>query len=199
MSISFWISIGQVAFHAMMNSLILHQHRLSCFYDELLFNQDVGDWMKAKSTTWYSYFLVSQYNDSRWTEHFESNNFFLKLKHLMEKKDTKYKCVVPIGIHIIYSFYKFAYCIAYHHWSKIFAIKKLTIHLVLQEFINVVNVDFRHHIKWPKGRLFGRSNGVQSIFWFAMYPWHDWCHSNPFVNTKRFFCDKILNSFKFKS
>jgi hypothetical protein len=32
-----------------------------------------------------------------------------------------------------------------------------------------------------------------------MYPWHDWCHSNPFVNTKRFFCDKILNSFKFKS
>jgi hypothetical protein len=107
--------------------------------------------MKAKSTTWYFYFLVSQYNVSRWIEHSESSKTFRILKHLMEKKDMSYKCVVPIGIHIMYSFLKNSCGIGYHHWNKIFAIRKLTIHLVLQEFINVVNVVFKHHIKWPKG------------------------------------------------
>jgi hypothetical protein len=40
----------KVAFHDMMNSLIRHKHLLSCFYDELLVNQDLGDGVKVKFT-----------------------------------------------------------------------------------------------------------------------------------------------------
>jgi hypothetical protein len=36
--------------------------------------------------------------------------------------------------------------------------------LVLQEFINVVNVDFRHHIKWPKGDYLVEVMGFKAFF-----------------------------------
>ncbi len=42
--------------------LILHQYRLSnIFY--LLESQELGDWAQARSTTWYSQFLVTQCDD----------------------------------------------------------------------------------------------------------------------------------------
>lgn len=41
----------KVVFHAMMNFLIPHQHLLSCFCDELLVKQDLGDWVEVKFTT----------------------------------------------------------------------------------------------------------------------------------------------------
>jgi hypothetical protein len=41
-----------------MNALILHRYKISYMYD-LLLNQDLEDWVKARSTTsiWYSQFL----------------------------------------------------------------------------------------------------------------------------------------------
>jgi hypothetical protein len=37
-------------FETMVN-LILHSYKISCVY-ELLLNQKLGDWVKARSTTW---------------------------------------------------------------------------------------------------------------------------------------------------
>jgi hypothetical protein len=97
----------------MLNSLMLHQYRLTSTFD-LLFEKDLGYWVKARSTTWYSQFLMSQYNNPRWIEHFKvSREFFfqltMKLKHLMEKKDTHYRCVILVGICVTCSLYKFAH------------------------------------------------------------------------------------------
>lgn len=50
------------------NALLLHSYKISCI-SYLLLNQDVGDWVKARSTTWFSQFLMMQYNDKRWIEH----------------------------------------------------------------------------------------------------------------------------------
>jgi hypothetical protein len=35
-----------------------------------LFDDDLGFWVKPRSTTWFSKFLLEQYDDSRWLEMF---------------------------------------------------------------------------------------------------------------------------------
>lgn len=60
-----------------MNALILHSYKISCMYD-LLLNHDFEDWVKARSTTYYSWFLMIQYDDKRWIKHFRLNKSFMK-------------------------------------------------------------------------------------------------------------------------
>jgi hypothetical protein len=52
--------------------------------------EEVGDWIKAMNTTWYSIFLMAQYNN-KWVKHFcVTKKIVLQLKKklipLMEKK-----------------------------------------------------------------------------------------------------------------
>jgi len=69
----------------------------------------------------------------------------------MEKKNTKFQIVVPISICVACSLYKFAHVSKYLHCSKLFTIKKLTIHLVLHEFMCVMNFVLKNQMKWLKG------------------------------------------------
>ncbi len=103
----------KVTLQTMLNSLMLHQYKLISTFD-LLFEKDLGDRVKARSTTWYSQFLMSQYSDPRWIEHFKVSKEFvfqltMKLKHLMEKKDMHYMCVVHARICVTCSLYKLAH------------------------------------------------------------------------------------------
>lgn len=103
----------KVTFQTMLNFLMLHQYKLISTFD-LLFEKDLGDWVKARSTTWYSQFLMSQYSDPRWIEHFRVSKEFvfqltMKLKHFMEKKDMHYRCVVHARIFVTCSLYKLAH------------------------------------------------------------------------------------------
>ncbi len=59
-------------FKSMINALLLHSYKIS-YFSNLLLSQDIGDWVKAKSTTWFSQFLMMQYDDRRWIEHFQVN------------------------------------------------------------------------------------------------------------------------------
>ncbi len=56
----------------------------------------MGDWVKTRNTTWYLHFLMIQYDDQRWVEHFKVTRkdivqIIKKLKPLIERKDTKIK------------------------------------------------------------------------------------------------------------
>jgi hypothetical protein len=64
-------------FETMVNAMILHSYRISYVY-ELLLCQKLGDWGKARSTTWYSQFFMTQYDDKRWIEHLQINIIFLR-------------------------------------------------------------------------------------------------------------------------
>ncbi len=69
----------KATFQTMLNSLMLHQYILTSTFD-LLFEKDLGNWVKTRSTTCYSQFLMSQYNDPRWIEHFKvRKDFFFNL------------------------------------------------------------------------------------------------------------------------
>jgi hypothetical protein len=74
----------------------------------------------------------------------------MKLKHLIEKQNTHYKCAIPIGIQIARSFYKLAHGTKYFQCNELFAINKSTIHLVLQECVCAINMIFKNQMRWPK-------------------------------------------------
>jgi len=57
-------------------------------------------------------------------------HLIIKLKHLMQK-DTKYKCVVPMGIHVACFLCKLIHGAEYLHCFELFDIGKSTMHLVL--------------------------------------------------------------------
>jgi hypothetical protein len=64
--------------------------------------------------TWYSQFLMNQYNDPKWIKHFKANielkkKKTMKFKSLHGKKDTCYRCAVLVGIRIACSLYMFAH------------------------------------------------------------------------------------------
>jgi hypothetical protein len=50
----------------MLASITLHDYYISC--KMLLVAKDLGHWVKPKSTTWYSHFLLIEYDDNRWRE-----------------------------------------------------------------------------------------------------------------------------------
>jgi hypothetical protein len=53
-SFSFYVNTYmncKFVFETMANALILHSYKISCVY-ELLLSQELGDWVKTRSTTW---------------------------------------------------------------------------------------------------------------------------------------------------
>jgi hypothetical protein len=67
--------------------------QMSCVFGVLL--QELGHWVKLRSTTWLSKFLFTKYEDDQWVENFlMSKSIFFqnvdKLKPRLLKENTKY-------------------------------------------------------------------------------------------------------------
>jgi hypothetical protein len=65
---------------------------LNVFIYKTLWNKKFGKWVKTLSITWFFHFLMTQYEDFRWIDHFRITCKFVeqliaKLKHFMEKKN----------------------------------------------------------------------------------------------------------------
>jgi hypothetical protein len=61
---------------------------------------------------------------------------FFSLDHQIEtfdaeEKNTKYRCVIPMGICVFFFWHKFAHGAKYFHCGKLFTISNSTIHLIL--------------------------------------------------------------------
>jgi len=63
-------------FETMVNALILHNYTIS-YVDELLLSQKFGDWIKVRLITSYFQFLMIQYENRRWIEHFRVNRIYV--------------------------------------------------------------------------------------------------------------------------
>jgi hypothetical protein len=49
---------SKIICHNFLSSIVLHHCQLSFIYKSL-FDQELGDWVKARSTTWFSQFLMT--------------------------------------------------------------------------------------------------------------------------------------------
>jgi hypothetical protein len=57
-------------FQNLLNSIVLHEYKMTIIY-ELLMSRELSNQVKAHYTIWFSHFLIIQYDDSKWIEHFK--------------------------------------------------------------------------------------------------------------------------------
>lgn len=81
----------------------LHSFRL---WTSLQFLGDnLGFWVKPRSTTWFSRFVLEEYDDDRWVQLFRMTKtlvFSLAdiLKPLIVKRDTNYRLAIPVVVRL---------------------------------------------------------------------------------------------------
>ncbi len=133
----------------------LHNYHIS--YNMLLVAKDLGHWVKPRNVTWYSHFFFTKYDNNRWTKMFRllKNALFdiaKKLHPYLLKQNTKYWLAIPIEVHVSCALHKLTHGANMYLCSKLLAIEKNILALILREFVKFVNIVFKSFIRCPKGR-----------------------------------------------
>lgn len=131
---------------------------------------DLGYWVLPRSTTWFSHFLLTEYDDCRWVENFRMSKASIfsianMLAPLIAKKDTKYRRAIPVAVRVACVLYKLANGSSLLVCSELFAMGKSTISLAIRDVVKAINMVFRQEISWPQGIR------LQT----CMVDFHDWC------------------------
>jgi hypothetical protein len=133
----------------------LYDYRLSCGL--IYFNDDLRYWVKPRSTTWFSGFLMSLYDDSRWIEQFEMEkeavaDLCSRLCPHIQKQDTKYRQAIPVEVKVCCCLYKLAQGATLLQCNESFAIGKSIVGLVIREVVAAINRMYSNVIHWPRGQ-----------------------------------------------
>jgi hypothetical protein len=83
-------STSREIFQTLLNYVVLHEYQMSLVYD-LMLTMELSDYVRIRSTTRFTHFLMMQYNDFKWIEHFRIMRKFVrqltkKLKPLMWRR-----------------------------------------------------------------------------------------------------------------
>jgi hypothetical protein len=92
-----------------MSTAALHDYKLAT--ELLCFDDDLRYWVKSRYTLWFSQFLLSIYDDSRWIEFFRMDkgnvaNLCYRIRFAIEKQNTKYRLAVPVEVRVCCCLYK---------------------------------------------------------------------------------------------
>jgi hypothetical protein len=136
-------------------SAALHHFRLCNVFS--LFDQELGFWVKPRSTTWFSKFLLGHYDDDRWIQMFRMTKvavFSLAdlLRPHVEKQDTKYRLAILVLICVACTLFKLTHGTSLFICSEMFAVGKSTVSLLLRDVVYAINETLRHELKWPSGQ-----------------------------------------------
>lgn len=140
--------------YASLISSALHNFRLCTPFSYL--DDDLGYWVKPRSTTWFSRFLVDQYDNTRWVEMFRMTKpsvFALAgvLRPHVEKQDTKFRLAIPVLIRVACTLFKLTHAANFTVCSEMFAIGRSTVSKAIREVVHAINESLRHEILWPSG------------------------------------------------
>lgn len=134
-----------------------------------LLGDDLGYWVKPRSTAWFSRFLLDQYDDDRWITMFRMTKpavFHLAalLKPRVQKKDTKYRLSIPVLVRLACTLFKLTHGASLFICSEMFAIGRSTVSLVLRDVVEAINVSLRSEISWPtREKLLQTEAGFQRL------------------------------------
>ena len=122
----------------------------------LLLDHELGYWVKPRSTTWFSRFVVEEYDDARWSSLFrmtKSSVFELsnQLRPLIQKQNTKYRLAIPVVVRVACTLLKLAHATNTRLCSELFAIGMSTVSNVIHDTCRAINIALRHEIAWPTG------------------------------------------------
>jgi hypothetical protein len=133
---------------------------LHCFRNlnlQFLFADDFGFWVKPRSTTWFSRFVIDQFDDDRWVQHFrmiEATVFRLAdmLSPHIRKQNTRYRLSIPVIVRVACTLFKLAQDATFIICSEFFAVGVSTVSGMLYDTVRAINIVFCQEISWPSGQ-----------------------------------------------
>ena len=135
-------------------STAFHNFRLCNVFS--LLGDDLGYWVKPRSTAWFSQFLLNQYDDERWVSMFRMTKPAMEslvalLMPIVKKKDTKYRLAIPMLVRVACTLFKLTHDASLFICSELFAIGRSTVSLLLRDVVQAINITHRSEIAWPTG------------------------------------------------
>lgn len=140
-----------------MNSIIasvLHDFRI--VHATSLLDQELGWWVMPRSTSWFSRFVLQEYDDSWWLENFrmtKASVFSLTnlLRRHIERQDTHYRLAIPPIVRVACTLFKLCQGASLLLCSEFFAIGTSTTSGIIRDVVKAVNDELRGEISWPTG------------------------------------------------
>lgn len=119
-----------------------------------LLNDDIRYWVKPRSTTWFSRFLLGEYDSTRWLQTFRMTKpTVFSLAELLtphvQKKDTNYRLAIPVVIRMACTLFKLTHGTSLFICSEFFAIGKSTVCNILRDVMHAINDTLGHNLSWP--------------------------------------------------
>lgn len=133
---------------------VLHDFRI--VHATTLLDQELGWWVMPRSTSWFSRFVLQEYDDNRWLENFrmtKSSVFSLTnlLRPHIEKQNTRYRLAIPPIVRVACTLFKLCQGASLLLCSEFFAIGTSTVSGIIRDVVKAVNDELRHEIAWPTG------------------------------------------------
>jgi hypothetical protein len=133
---------------------VLHDFRLA--HARTILDDELRFWVRPRSTTWFSQFLLHEYYDDRWVANFRFTKvavFYMAavLAPHCEHQDTRYRRAVPMRVRVACAHYKLVQGTSFLICSELFAIGQSTVSMCLRDIIHAVNVEFRAEMSFPQG------------------------------------------------
>jgi hypothetical protein len=152
-------------------SAVLHDFRLT--HARIIADEELGFWVRPRSTAWFSQFLLHEYDDDRWVANFRfTKDAMFRMASVLaphcERQDTKFRRVVPIRVRVACALYKLVQGASLLICSKMFAIGQSTVSVCLRNVVHAVNLEFRSEISFPRGNRL--SNVMQDFQEFCGLP-----------------------------
>jgi hypothetical protein len=115
---------------------------------------ELGYWVKLRSITWYSKFLLTKFEEDRRLESCHMNkvmsfNIAYHLKVVFQIQNTKYCQSIPIEIPVCCIIFKLVQGANPLRCNEMFTIGKLIISLVFHEFVATFIFTYNDLIIWP--------------------------------------------------
>lgn len=139
-------------------------HDFQIVHATTLLDQELGWWVLPRSTSWFSRFVLQEYDDNRWLENFrmtKSSVFNLTnlLRPHIERRNTHYRLAIPPVVRVACTLFKLCQGASLLLCSKFFAIGTSTTSGIIRDVVKAINDELRGEISWPSGNRLQMSMG----------------------------------------
>jgi len=138
-----------------MVSTALHSYRVCT--GPYPYSDEISYWVKPRSTTWFSHFLLEEYDNTRWILMFRMpKNYVFALAELLkpavQKKNTKYRLAIPVLIRVACTLFKLSHGSNLIVCSEMFAVGRSTVCKMMQDVVHAINDSLKHEVSWPSSQ-----------------------------------------------
>jgi hypothetical protein len=115
---------------------------------------ELGYWVKPGNTTWFSIFLLIEFEEGRSLKNFHMNKVMFSivdhLKPVFQIQNIKYRQSIIVEILVCCTMFKLAQDVNFIICNELFTIGKLIVFLVLHEFVVTFISTYNDLIIWPQ-------------------------------------------------